>query len=140
MNLPLEAGAGDADLDEVFRRRCRAGPRRFRPELVLVSAGFDAHRDDPLGGLRMTPAGFANLARLASTGVVHRHAGGRVVYVTEGGYDIDGLTTSLDAVLGVLADRGAPRRRPRRVDGDRTRGRQTAADARHALVAHWPGL
>ncbi|MBP7779444.1 MAG: histone deacetylase [Acidobacteria bacterium] len=138
VNLPLEAGAGDADLDEVFRAIAVPVLDSFRPELVLVSAGFDAHRDDPLGGLRMTPAGFANLARLLE-GVVHRHAGGRVVYATEGGYDIEGLTMSLDAVLGVLADRRAETP-DSSVDGDRTRGRQTVADARHALVAHWPGL
>ena len=111
---------------------------RFQPELVLVSAGFDAHHDDPLGGFRMTPAGFANLAGRIDE-VARRHAGGRVVYVTEGGYDLDGLTASLDAVLGVLADRGGRAPAPA-VDGDRRRGRTAAAEARDALVAHWPGL
>ncbi len=138
VNLPLEAGAGDADLDEAFRTIAIPVLDRFQPELLLVSAGFDAHHADPLGGLRMTADGFANLARLLD-GVARRHAGGRVVYVTEGGYDLGGLTASLDAVLGVLADRQAAPAGGE-VSGDRGRGRASAAEARAALAAHWPGL
>lgn len=138
VNLPLEAGAGDADLDEAFRTIAVPILDRFRPDLVLVSAGFDAHHADPLGGLRMTPAGFANLARLVD-GVAERHAGGRVVYVTEGGYDLEALTASLDAVLGVLSDRHADPSAAE-LSGDRTRGRAAADQARTALTAHWPGL
>ncbi len=138
VNLPLEAGAGDADLDEVFRAVVVPVLDRFRPELLLVSAGFDAHHDDPLGGFRMTPSGFAHLARQLE-GVAQRHAGGRVVYVTEGGYSLEGLTSSLDAVLGVLAGRetAAP---DVDVPGDRSRGRAAAAEARAALQGAWPGL
>jgi acetoin utilization deacetylase AcuC-like enzyme len=138
VNLPLEAGAGDADLDEVFRAVAMPVLDRFAPELVLVSAGFDAHADDPLGGCRMSAAGFANLARLIAA-VARQHAGGRTVYVTEGGYDLDAFAESLDAVLAVLADRGsdtavsAP-------SGDRTRGRAAVTQARAALAAAWPGL
>lgn len=138
VNLPLEVGAGDADLDEVYRSVALPVLERFQPELVLVSAGFDAHHDDPLGGFRMTPSGFANLARLID-GVARRHAGGRVVYVTEGGYSLDGLTTSLDAVLGVLADRGG-QGLASDVAGDRARGKATVAEARAALSSAWPGL
>ncbi|MCC6988335.1 MAG: histone deacetylase, partial [Acidobacteria bacterium] len=64
VNLPLEAGAGDAALDEAFRAVAVPILDQFAPDLVLVSAGFDAHAADPLGGFRMTPGGFANLARL----------------------------------------------------------------------------
>ena len=138
INLPLEAGAGDADLDEAYRAVALPVLDRFQPELVLVSAGFDAHHDDPLGGCRMTPEGFANLARLID-GVAWRHAGGRVVYATEGGYSLEGLTTSLDAVLGVLADRRGEAE-PAAVAGDRTRGQAAAAAARAALAGAWPGL
>ena len=133
VNLPLEAGAGDADLDEVFRAVAVPVLEAFAPELVLVSAGFDAHASDPLGGLRMSPDGFANLARLIG-GVAARHAGGRLVYVTEGGYDIDGLTSSLNAVLHVLAG-GDTADQP--VAGDRSRGRASAAGARAALAPYW---
>ena len=136
VNLPLEVGAGDADFDEVFRRIAVPVLDAFAPELVLVSAGFDAHASDPLGGCRMSADGFANLARLL-TGVAARHAGGRLVYVTEGGYDIDGLMASLNAVLRVAAgDDGDDRP----VAGDRRRGLASVAAARAALAPFWPGL
>ena len=134
VNLPLEAGAGDADLDEAFRAVAVPILDAFAPDLVLVSAGFDAHAADPLGAFRMTPDGFANLARLLGR-VAARHAGGRLVYVTEGGYDIDGLTSSLNAVLQVVADGDTA---DRAVPGDRSRGRAGAAAARAALAPYWP--
>ena len=109
----------------------------FAPELVLVSAGFDAHEDDPLAALRMTAPGFANLTRLL-LGVAARHAGGRIVLVTEGGYDLDGLATSLHATLEACAE-GAAGGRCRRSSGDRTRGRprrrRRRGRARRALAA-----
>ena len=136
VNLPLDAGAGDADLDEVFRAVAVPVLDAFAPDLVLVSAGFDAHASDPLGGFRMTPDGFANLARLIE-GVAARHAGGRRVYVTEGGYDIEGLTASLNAVLHVVAGGDAT---DVPAAGDRARGRASAAAARAALAPYWPAL
>lgn len=138
VNLPLEAGAGDADLDEAFRAVALPVLDRFRPELVLVSAGVDAYEDDPLGGLRATPAGFAHLTRLID-GVASTHAGGRTVYVTEGGYSLDGLTVCFDAILGALAER-SPTAPDDAVGGDRRRGRQAATAARAALAPYWPGL
>ncbi|MEZ5290458.1 MAG: histone deacetylase [Vicinamibacterales bacterium] len=138
VNLPVEAGAGDADLDEAFRAVALPVLDRFAPELVLVSAGFDAHADDPLGGCRMTAAGFANLTALID-GVARRHAGGRTVYVTEGGYDLDALASSLEATLAVLEGRDAGASPPA-VTGDRSRGITTAGRARAALARHWPGL
>lgn len=139
VNLPLEVGAGDADLDEVFRAVVVPVLDCFQPELVLVSAGFDAHADDPLGGCRMTAEGFAHLARLID-GVAQRHGGGRVVYVTEGGYSLDGLTTSLDAVLGVLAAREPNASVETGPTGDRRRGRAAAIAAQTALAPYWPEL
>ena len=139
VNLPLEAGAGDADLDEVFRVVAVPVLEAFAPQLVLVSAGFDGHASDPLGGFRMTPEGFANLARLIE-GVARRHAGGRRVYVTEGGYDIEGLTASLNAVLHVAAGGDAGEAGDAMVVGDRARGRASATATRAALAPYWPGL
>jgi acetoin utilization deacetylase AcuC-like enzyme len=135
VNLALDAGAGDADFDEAFRRVAVPVLDAFAPELVLVSAGFDAHEADPLGGMRMTAAGFAALGGLLR-GVAGRHAGGRLVAVTEGGYDLDALSSSLDALLGVLGG-AAP---PVAVAGDRSRGGRSAAAARAALGRYWPGL
>jgi acetoin utilization deacetylase AcuC-like enzyme len=134
VNLPLEAGAGDADVDEAYRRVAVPVLDQFAPQLVLVSAGFDAHEADPLGALRMTAPGFAVLARLLA-GVAARHAGGRLALVTEGGYDLDALDASLHAVLEACAD-GTDREAPT-VAGDRSRGRRAADAARAALTAHW---
>lgn len=138
VNLPLEAGAGDADLDEVFRTVAVPVLDRFAPDLVLVSAGVDAYEDDPLGGFRVTPAGFAHLTGLID-GVAQRHAAGRTVYLTEGGYSLEGLTLCLDAVLSVLADRTAIPASAA-LPGDRSRGQRSAAAARLALAPYWPGL
>jgi acetoin utilization deacetylase AcuC-like enzyme len=138
VNLPVEAGAGDADLDEAYRRIALPVLERFAPELVIVSAGFDAHASDPLGGCRMTAAGFANLTRLID-GVARRAAAGRTVYVTEGGYDLEALAASLDAVLGVLAERETPSG-GQAIAGDRSRGRSAASAAAAALASTWPGL
>ena len=101
LNVPLEAGATDGDYLHVFEEVITPALDAFRPELVLVSAGFDTHESDPLAHMRMTAAGFARLAR-AVAGVADRHAHGRLVIVTEGGYELAALAESLDAVLRVL--------------------------------------
>ena len=102
INLPLEAGATDADYDFVFRGLTLPVLRQFRPELILISAGFDALADDPLGGMRATADGFARLTALLMD-VADDCCGGRIVAITEGGYDLAGLAASLRAVTEVLA-------------------------------------
>ncbi len=102
INLPLEAGATDADYDLVYTSIAVPVLRQFRPELILVSAGFDAFVDDPLGGMRATADGFARLTALLAD-VADECCGGRIVAVTEGGYDLAGLAASLRVVTAVLA-------------------------------------
>ena len=80
---------------------------RFRPDLVLVSAGFDAHRKDPLGGMLLTEEGFADLCA-AVKAIADAHAQGRLVLVLEGGYDLDGLADSVHACIDVMAGAAAP--------------------------------
>jgi acetoin utilization deacetylase AcuC-like enzyme len=101
INVPLPAGQGDDDYLAVFDEVLSPATERFRPELVLVSAGFDAHRRDPLGGMRLTAMGFARLAQRV-VDLADRFAQGRVVAVLEGGYDPEGLAGSVSAVLRVL--------------------------------------
>ena len=72
--------------------------RRFAPDLVLVSAGFDAHQRDPLGGMRVSDAGFGDMAALVRE-LADTHAGGRLVAALEGGYDLDGLSGAVGAVI-----------------------------------------
>lgn len=98
LNIPLAAGATDADVDTAYRTGVVPALDRFRPELVLVSAGFDAHYLDPLAGLRMTTAGYAGIvARLE--GAARRLCDGRIAMVTEGGYHLAALRECLEAVI-----------------------------------------
>jgi acetoin utilization deacetylase AcuC-like enzyme len=105
VNFPLEAGATDADYERVYVAAEQV-LNEFHPELILVSAGYDAHADDPLGGMRVTTSQFARItARIAA--VADACCSGRLVLVTEGGYDLKALAASLNAVIDVLDDRTA---------------------------------
>lgn len=101
INIPLAAGAGDAAYAEVFDRVIAPAAAAFRPELVLVSAGFDAHASDPLANMRLSERGFADLAR-RTLQIADEHAEGRIVAVLEGGYDPEALAESVVATLAVL--------------------------------------
>jgi acetoin utilization deacetylase AcuC-like enzyme len=97
----MPAGSDGAAFRRTFERRILPALDRFAPELLLVSAGFDAHRADPLGGLELEEEDFAWVtARLVEA--AKRHAGGRLVSVLEGGYDIKALAGSAAAHVEVL--------------------------------------
>ena len=85
LNVPMRAGAGDDDYLRAFERTVEPALARFEPELVLVSAGFDAHVDDPLADIRLSAAGFRELARRCAS------AAPRCAAVLEGGYNLDTL-------------------------------------------------
>jgi len=104
VNLPMPAGTGDGDYRRAYREIVEPIGRAFDPELVLVSAGFDPHRDDPLGGMAVTSAGFAELMDVCLA-VASGAARGGVVAVLEGGYDLDGIATSTAAVVGRMLGR-----------------------------------
>ena len=91
--MPLAAGSGDAEYVAAFRDLVEPVVTAFDPELVLVSAGFDAHVDDPLAGMEVTEAGFTELARRSA------HLGHRVAAVLEGGYNLATLPRLVDAAL-----------------------------------------
>jgi len=101
VNLPLEVGATDADYDLVYERVALPILQQFAPDLILISAGFDAHVRDPLAGMRLTTRQFGRLTALLA-GAADRVCGGRVVAVTEGGYDLEALGDSLGIALRVL--------------------------------------
>jgi acetoin utilization deacetylase AcuC-like enzyme len=105
VNVPLRAGAGDPELVEAFARVVVPVARQFRPDFVLVSAGFDCHRRDPLGGLTATERGIAELARQLLV-VAHECADGRLAAVLEGGYDLTAIRDSVAQVLEVLGGAG----------------------------------
>ena len=107
VNLPLEAGATDADYDLVYERVALPVLRQFERELILISAGFDAHQRDPLAGMRLTTAQFGRLTA-AIAAAADAVCGGRVVALTEGGYDLQALAESLDTALRVLGGETSP--------------------------------
>jgi acetoin utilization deacetylase AcuC-like enzyme len=107
LNVPLWAGKGDADYLHVFRTVLKPAALAYRPEFVIVSAGFDIYEGDPLGGMEVTPDGFAALtAELMD--IARDCCGGRIALVLEGGYNGKGLKEGARAVLGQLDGR-APR-------------------------------
>ena len=93
LNVPMSAGSGDAEYVHAFEHTVEPAVAHFGPGLVLVSAGFDAHADDPLADMRVTEDGFRELARRCAA------MAPRVGAVLEGGYELDTLPTLVDAAL-----------------------------------------
>lgn len=102
INVPLPVATGDEGFMLAFRSIVEPAVTRFRPDLLIVSAGFDAHWRDPLGHLGLSAPGFAALARLVQ-GWAHDMAGGRLVILLEGGYDLEAVGASVAAVGAALA-------------------------------------
>jgi acetoin utilization deacetylase AcuC-like enzyme len=102
-NIPLPAGSDDAAYVRAFTEVLVPAALDFRPDFVFISAGFDAHQDDPLGGMRLTPAGYAALTRIVKE-LAARFCGGRIVAVLEGGYDLDGLAAAVEAHIRALQE------------------------------------
>jgi acetoin utilization deacetylase AcuC-like enzyme len=148
VNIPLDAGATDADYDLVCREVINPVLAAFAPELLIISAGFDAHDRDPLGSMRVSTAGYRRmLDYLWTTGSAV--ADGRVVAVTEGGYDLRALGECLDETVAALSGParlpgplpevpserpGPPRSEPAR------RGAAAVRAVRAAQAAWWPTL
>jgi acetoin utilization deacetylase AcuC-like enzyme len=101
INVPLPAGCGDREYLQVFQDVVTAAAEDFRPEWILVSAGFDPHRRDPLGGMGVTEQGFGSMARTLIA-QAREFADGRIAFLLEGGYDLAGLRNSVAAVLAEL--------------------------------------
>jgi acetoin utilization deacetylase AcuC-like enzyme len=101
LNLPLPPGADDRAYLEAFDREVAPRVREFAPQLLFVSAGYDAHRDDPLAMMRLTEDGFAELTRRVKQ-LATEHCQGRLVLVLEGGYHPDALARSVAATLRAL--------------------------------------
>lgn len=98
INIPLAAGAGDDEYDAAYRDIVQPALQTFAPEVLLISAGFDTWIHDPLAGMRVTAAGFARIfGRLRAA--AEATCGSRVMLVTEGGYDLEGLEAGLTAGL-----------------------------------------
>ena len=103
LNVPLRPGDGDGPFLASLSDGLVPAMERFRPEFVLVSAGFDAHRDDPLGGLSVSTDAYAEATRIV-LGIADRFASGRVVSTLEGGYDLDALAAAASIHLRTLLE------------------------------------
>jgi acetoin utilization deacetylase AcuC-like enzyme len=102
VNVPIEVGAVDEDYQTVFAQVVLPVLRQFEPDLLLVSAGYDAHERDPLGGMRLSTRAFGAMV-MDLRAVADECCRGRIVAVTEGGYDLQALRASLDTSLESLA-------------------------------------
>lgn len=135
VNLPIQAGGTDADYEVLFGRVVLPVLAQYKPQLVLISAGFDAHVDDPLGGMRVSTAQFGRLTQMIAE-AADRHCDGRVVGVTEGGYDLAALAGSLRAVIAALAGEAAFA--PAEGGGGQiSRAQDTLNAIRPELSRHW---
>jgi acetoin utilization deacetylase AcuC-like enzyme len=106
VNLPMRAGWGPGEYAAAFRDVILPVALRFDPDFVLVSAGFDAHRDDPLAMMSLDAGAFANMTDAMLT-IADQCCGGDLVALLEGGYSLEALTESVDAVLDHLAHPGS---------------------------------
>lgn len=105
LNIPLPAGSDDGVYLQAIDRIVSPAARTFRPDLIIVSAGFDAHVRDPLSLMQVSSEGFGRIAHRV-VGLAEEVCSGRLVMTLEGGYDLEGLSESFVATVGVLA--GAP--------------------------------
>lgn len=119
VNVPLSGGHGDAEYVGIYRRIfCPIG-KAFRPELLIVSAGFDIYKGDPLGAMRVSPVGFGLLARILIN-LAEEVCQGRLLVALEGGYDLTGLREGGKAVLMELMGRRSSPLEPAEVEGPAT--------------------
>ena len=102
LNCPMPAGAGDDDYQQAFVDRILPKVDVFKPEIILISAGFDAHADDPLAQINLTTDCYAWMTERMME-AADRHAEGRLIAILEGGYDLNALAQSVGIHLGVLS-------------------------------------
>jgi acetoin utilization deacetylase AcuC-like enzyme len=98
VNVPLSAGADDAVYLKIYKSILEPLAMAFKPDMIMLSAGFDIYFQDPLGGMKVTPQGFANLTRVLMD-IAEQCCSDRLVAVLEGGYHVTGLAKSVKAVL-----------------------------------------
>jgi acetoin utilization deacetylase AcuC-like enzyme len=135
VNVPMEAGCTDDDYALVYRAVVAPVLEQFAPDLLLVSAGYDAHERDPLASMRVTTEGYGSIVQELSN-VVTPH--GALAMVTEGGYDLPSLAACLERSVGVLSGSTTDLRRAPAANG--VRGERAVAGACKFLRPFWSGL
>ena len=132
VNFPIRAGMGNFFYRSLLREFVQPILHSYRPEMILVSAGFDAHRNDPLGGMHLDGEGFVSLVNLLNE-TAHHECAGRILYVLEGGYNLEALAESVLASLATTI-------RPRAVDIEPHQQEEFSryrAQARENLAPFW---
>jgi len=135
VNLPLAAGATDADYEHVYQAIAWPVLTAFRPQLILVSAGFDAYKDDPLAGMRLEAEYFGRLTAQIGT-IADDCCDGRLVLTTEGGYHLKGIADSLRSVIAALE--GDESSAPPSPGDSAPRGEAAVAAVKPHLARYWP--
>lgn len=102
VNVPLPTGFGDAEYGNIFERLLKPIALEYKPQLILVSAGFDIHYSDPLGGMEVTEKGFARMTQILME-LADTTSAGKMVFTLEGGYDVFGQSRSVKVVLNELS-------------------------------------
>jgi acetoin utilization deacetylase AcuC-like enzyme len=139
VNVPLSSGKSDAEYAAVFDRILRPIALSFAPELILVSAGFDIHENDPLGGMRVTSQGFGRLTRTVME-IADACCSGKVVMTLEGGYDLKGLGSSVKAVIREMAGVSGPLPEPVLTRSEEKAVERIVATAARVHGAFWRDL
>jgi acetoin utilization deacetylase AcuC-like enzyme len=136
VNVPMDVGSTDQDYHVVFSEMVLPVLRQYRPDLLLVSAGFDAHERDPLAGMRVTTEAFAAMTRELMA-VAGECCGGRLMAITEGGYDLRALADSLRGVVNALAADGPTDAAWPTESAPSSRGAHAVRRAKAALAPYW---
>lgn len=103
INVPMPAGCGDQEFIGVLQRIVVPAALAFEPDLILISCGFDAHRDDPLASMELSRSGYHAMSVIMRN-LAETLCGGRIVFVLEGGYSLDGVRDGAQAVLDALTN------------------------------------
>ena len=101
INVPMEADEGDEEYHAIFLKSLVPAADDFKPEFVIISAGFDAHKDDPLASMGLTESGYEDLTNIVAA-IAKRHANGRILSSLEGGYNLTALARSVEAHIKAL--------------------------------------
>jgi len=101
LNFPMAAGSGEEEYVRAFAREIVPALDEFRPDVMILSSGFDAHQDDPLANIHLTEQTFSLLTEIIKTSA-EKHCGGRILSVLEGGYNLQALSSCVEAHLRVL--------------------------------------
>ncbi len=136
LNLPLPAGCGDAEYGAAFEQIVVPTLLEFRPEMLLISAGFDAHARDPLASMQVSSGGFRAFASTLRA-LAEEVCAGRMLLTLEGGYDLEALGESAAAVVYALAE---PEVRPEKFPALAPVGTDLIAGLREAHARSWSSL